>query len=245
MKAIVLAAGYATRLYPLTEHFPKPLLDIGGRTILDRLLDQIRAEMPQSECVLVSNHRFASQFEEWAARRRDPAVRVLNDGSTEPDDRRGAIGDLLFAVEASGGGDDLLVAAADNLFEFPLGDLVGAFRRAPGVWVCVHEVNDPARQRRTGIAELDAGGRVIGFQEKPAEPKSCWAVPPLYCFDRATAQRLPEYLATGQSADSPGRFIEWLAPRADVRAVRVRGAIHDIGTLESLAACRRRFGGAR
>lgn len=241
MKAIILAAGYATRLYPLTEHFPKPLLEIGGRTILDRLLDQIRGELPHSDCVLVSNRRFAAKFEDWAAQRRDPGVRVLDDGSTRPDDRRGAIGDLLFALEETVGDDDLLVAAADNLFEFPLGDLVGAFRRAPGPWVCVHEVNDPARQRRTGIAELDTDGRVIRFHEKPAEPQSCWAVPPLYCLDRATARRLPEYRASGLSADSPGRFIEWLAPRATIRAVRVRGAIHDIGTLESLAACRRRF----
>ncbi len=244
MKAIILAAGYATRLYPLTEHYPKPLLDVGGRSILDRLLDQIRGLLPHDECVLVSNRRFVRQFEEWAGQRGDPGVRVLDDGSTRPENRRGAIGDLLFALERSGGAVDLLVAAADNLFDFPMGDLVGAFRRSPGVWVCVHEVKDPARQRRTGIAELDAADRVVAFREKPADPKSCWAVPPLYCLDRATTERLPEYLATGRSADSPGLFIEWLVPRVEVRAVRARGAIHDIGTLESLAECRRRYAGA-
>lgn len=244
MKIVILAAGYATRLYPLTEYFPKPLLEVGGRTILDRLLDQTRGELPTEECLLISNRRFAAAFERWAAQRSDPRLRVLDDGSTAPENRLGAIGDLAFAMERMGEPDDLFVAAADNIFEFPLGDLISAFRRSPGVWVCVHEVTDPARQRRTGIAELAPDGRLIGFEEKPASPRSCWAVPPLYCFDRGAAARVKEYLAEGRSPDSPGRFIEWLAPRVEVRAVRVRGTIHDIGTMESLEACRRHFAGA-
>lgn len=244
MKIVILAAGYATRLYPLTEHFPKPLLDVGGRTILDRLLDRIRADLPNEACWLVSNRRFAAPFEQWAAQRGDPCLRVLDDGSTAPENRLGAIGDLAFALERMGGPDDLFVVAADNIFEFPIGDLIAAFRRSPGVWVCVHQVTDPARQRRTGIAELAPDGRVMGFEEKPAAPRSCWAVPPLYCFDRVSAARVREYLAEGRSPDSPGRFIEWLVPRVEVRAVRVRGTIHDIGTIESLEACRRHYAGA-
>ncbi len=241
MRAIILAAGYATRLYPLTEHFPKPLLEVGGRTILDRLVDQIRATLPDAPVTLVSNHRFIAHFRDWAARRGDAALETLDDGSTGPEDRLGAIGDLRFALDRIGENDDLLVAAADNIFDFSLGDFVAAFRRRPGVWICVHRVEDPARRRRTGIAELGSEDRVVGFQEKPAAPRSEWGVPPLYLFDRAAAPQISKFLAGGGSPDAPGGFIEWLCPRVEIRAFRAPGAIHDIGTLESLVACRAQF----
>ena len=242
MKALILAAGYATRLYPLTRHFPKPLLEVGGRTILDRLVDQIVAAAPEAELWLATNARFAGLFEEWARKRRGTPVQVVNDGTDGPEQRLGAIGDLQLLLRASGGADELLVAAADNIFEFDLAAFVQEARRAGGPWVCVHRVEDPARRRRTGIAELDAAGRVIGFEEKPAQPRSEWGVPPLYVLDPPTAGLVSKYLAEGGSPDAPGRFIEWLCPRAIVRAWKIVGHVHDIGTLESLAACRARFG---
>jgi glucose-1-phosphate thymidylyltransferase len=241
MKALILAAGYATRLYPLTENFPKPLLDVGGRTLLDRLADRLTEWPGLDGTVLVTNRRFVRPFTEWARTRADLPVRVLDDGSLCNEDRLGAVGDIAFALRESDLADDLLVAAADNLFDFPFAELETAFRRTGGNCLLVHRVADPARRRRTGIAELGPGLRVTGFQEKPTEPRSEWGVPPLYALREETLARIPEYLASGGSSDAPGHLIEWLVPRVPVFAVPAPGAVYDIGTLESLAACRAKF----
>jgi glucose-1-phosphate thymidylyltransferase len=241
MNVIILAAGYATRLYPLTRDVPKPLLEIGGQTILDRLVNQIERALPGAEIRIVTNRRFAARFHDWARQRRGTPLRILDDGTTDPENRLGAIGDLAFALRHSDGANDVLVSAADNLFEFDFAEFVAAFQRAPGVWIGVHRVEDPERRRRTGIAELDATGRVIGFQEKPSAPRSPWGVPPLYVLDAQAARLVGEYLASGGSRDALGHFLEWLYPRVPVHAWPIRGAVHDIGTLESLSACRARY----
>lgn len=241
MKALILAAGYATRLYPLTENFPKPLLDVGGRTLLDRLADGLAGWPGLRGAVLVSNRRFAGRFTEWSRSRPDFPVRVLDDGSLCNEDRLGAVGDIAFALREADLADDLIVAAADNLFDFPLAELEAAFRRTGGNGLLVHRVADPARRRRTGIAELGPDLRVTGFREKPAEPRSEWGVPPLYVLRKETLARIPEYLASGGSPDAPGHLVEWLVPRVPFHAVPAPGAVYDIGTLESLAACRARF----
>ncbi len=241
MKAVILAAGYATRLYPLTRNFPKPLLAVGGQTILDRLVNQIERALPGTSIWVVTNARFVGHFFDWARRHDDSDIRVLDDGTTGPENRLGAIGDLAFALERAGGTDNCLVAAADNLFEFDLAEFAAAFQRRPAVWICVHRVEDSARRRRTGIAELGPDDCVIGFEEKPAQPRSQWGVPPLYFLTAEAVGRVREYLASGRSTDSPGHFIAWLHTRVPVFAWRVRGMVHDIGTLESLAECRARF----
>jgi glucose-1-phosphate thymidylyltransferase len=241
MKALILAAGYATRLYPLTENFPKPLLDVGGRALLDRLADQLVAWPGLDGVALVTNRRFVRHFTEWARARTDLPVRVLDDGSQCNEARLGAVGDMAFALREADLADDLLVAAADNLFDFPFAGLQTAFRRTGENCLLVHRVLDPARRLRTGIAELGLDQRVIGFREKPAEPRSEWGVPPLYALRRETLARIPEYLASGGSSDAPGHLIEWLVPRVPFHAVPAPGAVYDIGTLESLAACRAKF----
>ncbi len=152
--------------------------------------------------------------------------------------RLGAVGDMAFALREADLADDLLVAAADNLFDFPFAGLQTAFRRTGENCLLVHRVLDPARRHRTGIAELGLDQRVIGFREKPAEPRSEWGVPPLYALRRETLARIPDYLASGGSSDAPGHLIEWLVPRVPFHAVPAPGAVYDIGTLESLAASR-------
>jgi glucose-1-phosphate thymidylyltransferase len=245
MNALILAAGYATRLYPLTQDFPKPLLDVGGRSLLDRLMAQLDGLAALERVVLVTNHRFFPHFDRWRQTRgASKPIEILDDGSTYPDDRLGAIGDLRFALERARLDDDLLVAAADNLWLFPLAEFVAAFQARPATRVCVHRVEDPERRRRTGIAVLGADDRVTEFAEKPRQPKTHWAVPPLYLFPRATLRRVPAYLDAGGSAEAPGSFLEWLCGVEPVFAHRVRGTILDIGTPESLAAARRQFGAA-
>lgn len=246
MKALILAAGYATRLYPLTLNFPKPLLEVGGQTLLDALMDQLDRIEALDEVLLVSNHRFFPFFAEWRERRqcRRP-IRLLDDGTTSNDDRLGAIGDLAFALRQTQLNSDLLVLAADNLLRFSLVELVGAFQARPHTHVCVHTVEDPARLRRTGVAVLDPDGRVRDFAEKPAQPKTQLAVPPIYVFPRTTLPRVSAYLASGGSPEAPGHFLEWLHRQEPVYAHRIQGAILDIGTPQSLAAARASFENGR
>ena len=244
MNALILAAGYATRLYPLTKDFPKPLLEVGGRTILDHLIEQLDGIAVIDRIWLITNHRFLPHFNAWREQRGGPKpVELIDDGTLTNENRLGAVGDLRFALERAGMEDDLLVTAADNLLQFPLAEFVSAFQRCPVTHLVVHEVTDPARLRRTGVVVLGEGDRVLEFAEKPAEPKTNLAVPPIYLFARSTLPRVAEYLAGGGSPEAPGHFIEWLCRQEPVRAHRIRGSILDIGTPESLAAARARFRG--
>jgi glucose-1-phosphate thymidylyltransferase len=242
MKALILAAGYATRLYPLTQDFPKPLLEVGGRPILDHLVDQLASIPSIDRIVLVTNHRFLPHFERWRLGQPDPKpVELLDDGTTSNEDRLGALGDLRFALEQADLNDDLLVTAADNILRFPLSEFAAAFQTRRAAHVCVHAVENLERRRRTGIAVLGADDRVIEFAEKPREPKTPWAVPPIYLFPPSALARLPEYLEAGGSPEAPGHFIEWLHKVEPVFAHRINGSILDIGTPESLEAARNLF----
>lgn len=246
MKALILAAGYATRLYPLTKNFPKPLLEVGGRTILDHLVDQMESIPALNGIVLVTNRRFFPMFERWnKARSSRKPLQLLDDGTSSNEDRLGAIGDLRFALETTSLEEGLLVTAADNILRFPLAGLVAAFQSRPAAHICVHHLEDIHRLRRTGVVLLDSENRVKEFAEKPKEPRSNWAVPPLYIFPRATLRRVPEYLAAGGSTEAPGNFIEWLCHQEPVFAYPIPGSILDIGTPESLEAARRLFAEAQ
>jgi len=239
VKAIILAAGYATRLYPLTKNFPKPLLRVGDRTILDLLVDQLDDLPHLREIILVTNSRFLPFFEQWReGRRAHKPVSLLDDGSTSNANRLGALGDLRLAMQGSDLGDDLLVTAADNILRFALGEFVAAFHSHRAPHICVHRVEDRQRLRRTGVAELDAEDHVVGFSEKPDDPKSHWAVPPLYIFPQDVLPRILARLSAGGPKDAPGHLIEWLCLEENVFAHRIRGSILDIGTPESLEAAR-------
>src|SRR5688572_3465870 len=162
MKALILAAGYATRLYPLTKDFPKPLLEVGGKTILDHLLDQV-AEIPEIDGIcVVTNARFAPHFERWRTGRATAVpIELVNDGSTENENRLGAIGDIQLAIEGCGLRDDLFVAAADNILLFPLQEFVAAFRARRAPHVCARYVEELEARRRTGIVVLDEENRIL------------------------------------------------------------------------------------
>lgn len=239
MKAIVLAAGYATRLYPLTLTVAKPLLTVGGRPMVDHILDRIR-EVDEIDAVhVVTNRKFAESFDRWAAESHGPdrpPVTVHDDGTTSEDDRLGAVGDIAFVVERAGlAGEDLLVVAGDNLFEFSLVGYVGWWRdKGEGSAVALHDVGDVALARRYGVVALGAGERIESFEEKPAEPRSTLAATATYLFAEAHVGLVSRYLAEGNSPDQPGRFVAWLVPRVPVYGYTFDGDWRDIGDAEQL-----------
>jgi len=230
VNALVLAAGYATRLRPLTDRVPKQLLPVGGRPMLDWIVDNLE-EIPElRELHVVTNARYAPAFADWAETR--GGVTVHNDGTTSNDDRLGAIGDLRFVLGRSDlGDDDLLVMAGDNLLDASLADYVAWWRgKGTASALAVYDVGDRELARQYGIVELGADERVVGFVEKPAEPQSTLAATATYLFHREHLSLVEAYLADGNPADQPGNFIAWLYAREPVYGYALPGAWHDIGT---------------
>lgn len=201
--------------------------------MLDYLLDRIREVEEIDEIHLVTNSRFAPAFEEWAP---DDMI-VHDDGTTSNDDRLGAIGDVAFAIEQGGlAGDDLLVVAGDNLVGYSLPDFVEFWRRKGGSAIAVNELPDRELLRNYGVVELDDSDRVVGFEEKPAEPRSNLAATAAYLYQGEDLELLPRYLEDGNPPDAPGNFAAWLHTRAPVHGYRVSGEWHDVGDLGQLLA---------
>ena len=233
MKALVLAAGYATRLRPLTDSIPKMLLPLAERPMLDYLLDRLRDVDELEEIQLVTNARFAQAFRDWAPE----DLTVVNDGTTSNEDRLGAIGDIAFAIERGGlEGEDLLIVAGDNLIGYSLADFVDFWRAKDGSAIAVREIADRGLLTQYGVVELDQDDRVIGLEEKPAEPKSHVAATASYVYRADHIALLPRYLEEGNPPDAPGNFTAWLHTREPVYGYRVLGEWHDIGDLGQLLA---------
>ncbi len=234
MNALVLAAGYATRLRPLTDALPKQLLPVGGRPMLDWIADKL-AEIPGlGELHLVTNARYAPAFAEWAGAR--GGVTVHDDGTTSNSDRLGAIGDIRFVLERTELAEsDLLVIAGDNLLDASLADYAAWWRgKGAASALGVYDVRDRGLARQYGIAELAEDGRVVGFVEKPAEPPSTLAATATYIFHRDHLALVEPYLADGNPVDQPGNLIAWLYRRRPVYGYTLPGAWYDIGTHEQL-----------
>ncbi len=233
MKAIVLAAGYATRLYPLTETVAKPLLPVGARPMIDYLLDRI-VEIDELDGVhVVTNHKFADSFLRWADAHEAAGIEidVHDDGTTSEDDRLGAIGDIRFVVEQAGlDRSDLLVVAGDNLFDYSLAEYARWWRGKHGASaVALYDVGDLELVKRYSVVEFDDNDRLVGFEEKPEHPETTLVATATYLFDRAHVQLVEQYLAEGNTPDQPGRFVAWLVSRAPVYGYRFPGEWRDIG----------------
>ncbi len=231
MDGLILAAGYATRLQPLTDTIPKHLLPVGGRPMVDWVLDKLhKADIDRVH--LVTNARFAGQFDRWAEGK---DVVVHNDGTTSNDDRLGAIGDTRFVQTAAGLDDDLLVIAGDNLFDYSLADFV-AFQRSKdgGSAVAVHDVGDLELVRQYSIVEVDEDDRIRDFVEKPTHPATTLAATATYLYTREHARLVSTYLDEGNPPDQPGLFVAWLHKRVPVYAYRFPGAWYDIGDAHQL-----------
>lgn len=232
MKCLILAAGYATRLYPLTENFPKPLLKVGEKTILDWLVDDIAAAGLVDEYVVISNHKFAHHFEEWAATRKEQ-ISVVDDGTETNETRLGAVRDIQFAIDVLKLDDDMLVIAGDNVLDFSLTHFIRYADSKQSSAIMRYFEPVEAKLRKCGIVEIDSDDKIISMEEKPAEPKSHWCCPPFYYYTKADAQRIPQAIESGCGVDAPGSFIAWLATQTTVYAMEMPGSRYDIGNLES------------
>ncbi|TCT12848.1 glucose-1-phosphate thymidylyltransferase [Natranaerovirga pectinivora] len=234
MKCILLAAGYATRLYPLTKDKPKSLLEVSGKTILQHILDKVEVIEGINDVYIVTNDRFYNQFNDWVNQYpTNKVVKVINDGTTTNDNRLGAIADIQYVVDKESIEEDVLVLAGDNLFDFDLRDFVNFYKDVNNDCISVLEVSNVEDLKRTGVVEIDENGIAIGFEEKPQEPKSNLAVPPFYLYTKDTVNRIKEYLNEGNNPDAPGNFVPWLIGKKDVYAYKLQGKRYDIGTLES------------
>jgi glucose-1-phosphate thymidylyltransferase len=238
MNVLILAAGYATRLYPLTLNKAKPLLVVGGKPIIEWLADNL-AGIPDLETIyVVTNAKFAADFQAWSRsyRERHPEFKfkVVNDRSTSDDDKLGAIGDINFVVTHEDiSQTNLLVAAGDNLFTDPLADFVANARNTE-VTVAVYDVGDTEAIKKYGNVAVDSEGVITRFEEKPKKPQGTLAAIALYYYSPAVLSLLKTYLAAGNNADQPGRFVQWLYTRKPVKTFQIKGQWLDIGSKETL-----------
>lgn len=239
---VVLAAGFATRLYPLTRDRAKPLLDVGGRAVLSHVLDRAAALNGVAGCVVVTNARFHDQFVEWRAQyESDVPISLLNDGATENENRLGGIADLALGLQEAQRqcpGADVLVLAGDNLIEEDLSEFLAYFRRLRAPLLLCRRISGGIPPSRHGEVLVDSTGRVTRFREKPADPESELAATCFYFLPADTTPQLERYLASGGDSDAPGHFLAWLVPQREVHARVLKGRTFDIGNLESLERAR-------
>lgn len=234
MKCVILAAGYATRLYPLTKNIAKPLLTVGDQTILDYIIAKVEKVDVIDEIFIVTNDKFYESFVDWSERYTGvKSIHIINDQTTTNENRLGAIGDLQYVIKQASLADDLLVLAGDNLFDFELTDFIAFYEKVNADCITTHQLNDLEEIKRAGVIEVDHHGIVTSFEEKPTHPQSNLAVPPFYMYQRETLLLIDQYLAEGENRDAPGYFIPWLINHKDVYAYEFVGKRYDIGTVES------------
>lgn len=232
MKCVLLCAGYATRMYPLTENFPKPLLDIKGKALIDYLIDDLEGNKLIDEYIIVSNHKFIDYFNDWKNNHDNKKITVLDDGSISNETRLGAVKDIWFAIEKADINDDILVLAGDNLLDFSLKGFVDFSNIKNNNAVMRYYESELPRLQRTGVAVIDDNDMILEMAEKPQEPKSNWAIPPFYIFKKENLNEIKIGIDSGCKTDAPGGFIEWFCKRNKVFAYEMPGKRIDIGNLE-------------
>ncbi len=232
MKCLILAAGYATRLYPLTENFPKPLLKVGDKTILDWLVEDIDKSGEVDEYIVISNHKFAKHFETWAATKKQK-ITVVDDGTSTNETRLGAVKDVLFAIEKCKIDSDMLVIAGDNVLDFSLTKFIAYAKNKNAS--CIMRYFEPSEKKlqKCGVVTVDEQDKITGMEEKPQTPKSNWACPPFYYYTKTDARLVEKGIKAGCGTDAPGSYIAWLCGETDVYAMEMPGKRFDIGNLES------------
>jgi glucose-1-phosphate thymidylyltransferase len=235
MKAVILAAGYATRLYPLTLNRPKALLDVGGRPMVEHLLERLHGVDGLGAIYLVTNSKFADAFREWATGWTGTEVQIVDDGTADEETKLGAIGDLELTIREAAIDEDLIVLAGDNLFTESLAPFGEFARQKNAPALGVYDVGDLEAIRRYNAIELDDDDRLTFFEEKPEQPRSTLTGIALYFYPRRSLGLVREYLEAGNNPDQPGRLVQWLYPRVPVYAWRVPGRWYDIGSAETLA----------
>ncbi len=242
MKCLILAAGYATRLYPLTENFPKPLLTVGEKTILDWLIDDIDTAGIIDEYVVISNHKFAHHFDAWA-KMKSQKITVVDDGTVSNETRLGAVKDIQFTIEKLGLDDDMLVIAGDNVLDFSLTKFIEYAKEKNAS--CIMRYYEPRNERlhKCGVVQVDESDLILSMEEKPAEPKSNWCCPPFYYYTKEDARLVEKGIEAGCGTDAPGSYIAWLCTETKVYAMEMPGSRYDIGNLESYNQVQKEYKG--
>lgn len=242
MKCLILAAGYATRLYPLTQNFPKPLLPVQGKTILDWLLDDIDTLGTVDEYVVISNHRFADAFTQWASGK-EMKITIVDDGTSTNETRLGAVCDIQFAIDTLGLDDDLLVIAGDNVLDFSLTHFI-RYAQEKGT-SCVMRYFEPERKRllKSGVVTVNEADVIEQMTEKDPNPATNWCCPPFYYYAKADARLVKAGIEAGCGVDAPGSFIAWLCKQTTVCAMEMPGRRYDIGSIESYEAVQKEYAG--
>ncbi len=242
MKCLILAAGYATRLYPLTENFPKPLLKIERKTILDYLIDDIDVSHMIDEYIIISNHKFVSFFEEWK-KTKNMKITIVDDLTSTNDARLGAVKDIQFAIDKLSIDDDILVIAGDNVLDFSLTKFINYVLDKNFSCVMRYYEKDLKRLSKSGVLSIDENDRVTNMEEKPCEPKSHWCCPPFYFYKKKDAHLIEQAINEGCKTDAPGSFVAWLCKHKDVYAFEMPGNRYDIGDLESYETVKKTYKG--
>ena len=251
MKCVVIAAGYATRLGELTKNFPKPLLKIGENTILGRMLDDIDRIPEIDEHIIITNHKFAPIFEEWAKTNTNPSngtnkwqkpITIVDDCTETNETRLGAVCDLLFAMDKLHIDDDLLVVAADNLLFFSFQEFVDFAKEKQTSCIMCHEQPSIEKLQRTGVVELDASNKVLGMEEKPQEPKSHWAVPPFYIYLKKDLDLVRHSVENGCGKDAPGNLAHYMVEHTTMHAWPMSAGRFDIGSLDTYYEAVEKYG---
>jgi glucose-1-phosphate thymidylyltransferase len=245
MKVIILAAGYATRLYPLTLTQPKPLLPVAGRPMIEYVLDNLAPIGGIDRVYVVTNAKFARHFQKWAdgyhAAKPPFLFTIVDDGSTDDANKLGAIGDLHLVLTRERVDDDIIVVAGDNLFSGTLADFGRICREKKAPVLAVYDVGNLEEIKKYNAITMDGDGRISFFEEKPKYPTSTVTGIALYFYPRAILPLIRQYIVEGNNPDQPGRLVQWLYPRVPVYTWRVPGLWYDIGSRETLEEANRIF----
>ena len=243
MKNIVIAAGYATRLGELTKNFPKPLLKIGDNTILGRMLDDIDKIEEIDEHIIITNHKFASIFEEWSAKQSyKKPITIIDDGTETNETRLGAVCDLLYAMDKLKIHDDMLVVAADNILFFSFQEFVDFAKAKQTSCIMCHEQPSIEKLQRTGVIVVDENMKVLNMEEKPKEPKSHWAVPPFYIYLKKDLEKVRHSVENGCGKDAPGNLAHYMVEQVEMHAWPMSAGRFDIGSLDTYKEACEKFG---
>lgn len=240
MKCLILAAGYATRLYPLTENYPKPLLEVRGKTILDWLVDDIDTLGVVDEYVVISNHKYAHHFDAWA-KAKQQKISVVDDGTVSNETRLGAVKDIQYAIDALGLDDDMLVIAGDNVLDFSLTQFIQYAKEKQTS--CIMRYFEPEYKKllKSGVVTVDDDDRVLNMTEKSPTPATNWCCPPFYYYTKADARLVQKGIDSGCGTDAPGSYIAWLCKQSAVHAMQMPGKRYDIGDLASYEKVRSEY----
>lgn len=242
MKCLILAAGYATRLYPLTENFPKPLLPVGEKSILDWLVDDIDESGLVDEYVVISNHKFAHHFDAWA-KTKSQKITVVDDGTDSNETRLGAVKDIQFAIDRLSLDDDMLVIAGDNVLDFSLTKFIAYAKEKQTS--CIMRYYEPNDQKllKCGVVTVDENDKILAMTEKSPTPATHWCCPPFYYYTKADANLVERGIESGCGTDAPGSYIAWLCGQTTVHAMEMPGSRYDVGNLESYEKIKNEYRG--